>query len=41
MALARRPEYAGRTIAVLLPDSGERYLSTGLFSGEDDPSPIS
>ena len=41
MDLARRPEYAGRTIAVLLPDSGERYLSTGLFSGEDDPSPIS
>ena len=41
MDLARRPEYAGRTSAVLLPDSGERYLSTGLFSGEDDPSPIS
>ena len=41
MDLARRPEYAGRTIAVLLPDSGERYLSTGLFSGEDAPSPIS
>ena len=41
MDLARRPEYAGKTIAVLLPDSGERYLSTGLFSGEEAFSPIS
>ncbi len=29
--LARRAENAGKTIAVLLPDSGERYLSTELF----------
>jgi cysteine synthase A len=28
---ARRPEYAGKTVAVILPDSGERYLSTPLF----------
>jgi len=28
-----RRENAGKTIAVLLPDSGERYLSTGLFEG--------
>ena len=29
--LARRPENAGKTIVVLLPDSGERYLSTGIY----------
>lgn len=30
--LAARPENAGRTIVVLLPDSGDRYLSTPLFN---------
>lgn len=29
--LAQRGENAGKTIAVLLPDGGERYLSTGIF----------
>ena len=29
--LAKRPEFEGKTIVVLLPDSGDRYLSTALF----------
>ena len=30
--LAKRPEYAGKTIVVLLPESGDRYLSTAMFA---------
>jgi cysteine synthase A len=33
MRLAQRPEHAGKTIVVILPDSGERYLSSILFEG--------
>ena len=31
LRLARQPENQGKTIVALLPDTGERYLSTGLF----------
>ncbi|HBJ74335.1 MAG TPA: cysteine synthase A [Syntrophaceae bacterium] len=31
--LAKQPEFAGKTIIVILPDAGERYLSTVLFEG--------
>ena len=31
--LAQLPEFAGKTIVVILPDAGERYLSTALFEG--------
>ena len=30
--LARKPENEGKTIVVLLPDTGDRYLSTPLFA---------
>ena len=32
LQLAQRPEMAGKTIVVLLPDTGDRYLSTPLFA---------
>ena len=32
--VARRPDYEGKVIVVILPDTGERYLSTDLFNAE-------
>ena len=32
LELARRPENAGKTVVALLPDSGDRYYSTPLFT---------
>jgi cysteine synthase A len=31
--LAQQPEHQGKTLVVILPDSGERYLSSILFEG--------
>jgi cysteine synthase A len=34
--LGKQPEFAGKTMVVLLPDAAERYLSTALFEGMFD-----
>jgi cysteine synthase A len=31
--LAHQPEFEGKTIVVILPDAGERYLTSALFEG--------
>ena len=31
--LARQPEHQGKTFVVILPDSGDRYLSSPMFAG--------
>jgi cysteine synthase A len=35
--IARRPEFEGKIVVVLLPDTGERYLSTALFDSLERP----
>ncbi|MDR1328518.1 MAG: cysteine synthase A [Oscillospiraceae bacterium] len=36
--IAQRPENAGKTVLAILPDTGERYLSTGIFDARDEKS---
>jgi cysteine synthase A len=38
LKVAQRPESAGKTIVAILPDSGERYLSTPLFEYAKEPA---
>lgn len=36
LEVASRPENAGKTIVIILPDTGERYLSTWIFNNENE-----
>jgi len=38
LTIAKRPEAAGKRIAVVLPDSGERYVSLPFFAPEAEPA---
>lgn len=40
LQVARRTENKGKKIVVILPDTGERYLSTALYHFEEEKSPI-
>lgn len=40
LQLAKRDELKGKTIAVLLPDTGERYLSTVLYAHDEHPTNV-
>ncbi|MCX6237284.1 MAG: cysteine synthase A [Bacteroidia bacterium] len=40
LEVARRPENKGKKIVVILPDTGERYLSTILYQFEEEPAKV-
>lgn len=40
LQLAKKPENAGKNIVVVLPDTGERYLSTTLYNFEDEAAEL-
>jgi cysteine synthase A len=40
LQVAKRPENAGKRIVVLLPDTGERYLSTTLYQFENEEAEL-
>ncbi|MFY9150616.1 MAG: cysteine synthase A [Prolixibacteraceae bacterium] len=41
LEVAKRPENKGKSIVVILPDSGERYLSTLLYQFKEEPAELS